>query len=115
MVCGATHNFTARSWIEKNQLPTDQLTTPLGVKLADNSPPREATHQTESLPINNEACSFLQSFTVIELDGSDALLGKEWLSKCNPEIDFVTHEVRLKNGFFVANDKNFSPDLPDQR
>ena len=88
--CGASHNFISRSWVERHELKTEPLRVPLGVKLADSSPPREVSHQTEVLPIHVATCSFLQSFAVIDLDGFDALLGKEWLSDCNPRIDFVT-------------------------
>ena len=101
--------------MERHELKTEPLRVPLGVKLADSSPPREVSHQTEVLPINVATCSFLQSFAVIDLDGFDALLGKEWLSDCNPRIDFVTHEVQLQNGSFVADGRRLLPGLPDQR
>ena len=109
--CGASHNFISRSWVERHELKTEPLRVPLGVKLADSSPPREVSHQTdppEVLSINVATCSFLQSFAVIDLDGFDALLGKEWLSDCNPRIDFVTHEVQLQNGSFVADGRRDS-------
>ena len=49
------------------------------------------------------------------MDGFDALLGKEWISDCNPRIDFVTHHVQLQNGSFVADGKCLPSGLPDQR
>ena len=113
--CGASHNFISRSWVEEHELGTERLPNPLRVKLADSGPPREVTFRTEVLPINVATCSFSQSFTVIDLDGFDALLGKEWLTDCNPQINFVTHKVQLKNGSFIADGKGLPPGLPDQR
>ena len=98
--CGASHNFISRSWVERHELKTEQLSTPLGVKLADSGPLRQVDFRTEVLPISVAPCSFSQSFVAIDMDGFDALLGKEWLSDCNPQIDFVTHHVQLQNGSY---------------
>ena len=113
--CGASHNFISGSWVERHELKTEQLSTPLGVKLAESSPLRQVNFRTEVLPISVAPCSFTQSFAEIDMDGFDALLGKEWLSDCNPRIDFVTHHVQLQNRSFIADGKCFPSGLPDQR
>ena len=113
--CGASHNFISRSWVERHKLKTEQLSTPLGVKLADSGPLRQVNFRTEVLPISVAPYSFSQSFAVIDMDGFDALLGKEWLSDCNPRIDFVTHHVQLQNRLFIADGKCLPCGLPDER
>ena len=92
--CGASHNFISRSWVEKNELKTEQLSTPLGVKLADSGPLRQVNFQTEVLPISVAPCSFSQSFAVIDMDGFDALYGKEWLSDCMQPTDWFCNSPR---------------------
>ena len=42
-------------------------------------------------------------------------MGKEWLSDCNPRIDFVTYHVQLQNGSFIADGKCLPSGLRDQR
>ena len=114
--CEASHNFISRSaGVERHELKTEQLSTHLGVKLADSGPLRQVNFQTEVLPISVAPCSFSHSFVVIDMDGFDALLGKEWLSDCNPRIDFVTHHVQLQNRSFIADGKCRPSGLPDQR
>ena len=113
--CGASHNFISRSWVERHELKTEQLSTPLGVNLANSGPLRQVNFGTEVLPISVAPCSFSQSFAGIDVGGFDTLLGKEWLSDCNPRIDFVTHHVQLQNGSFIVDGKCLPSGLPDQR
>ena len=38
-----------------------------------------------------------QSFTVFSLQRYDAILGKPWLTRHNPGIDFRTHEIKFSS------------------
>jgi hypothetical protein len=89
---GATRNFLSHSFVRKHQLPTSTLQNPLRVRLADGSIMKTA----ECLP----AASFKVGvygenldLVLAQIDAFDLILGKPWLTKHNPTIDWTTNTI----------------------
>ena len=65
------------------------------VTLADGRTTSETRMCTVTLTVKIADDSEKQSFTVFPLARYDIILGRPWLAKNNPKINFQTNEVRI--------------------
>ena len=93
---GATGNFIDRDYVKTNRLTTRSLSTPVPVYNVDGTP-NEAGSITEvaDLILRYKNHSERALFAITGLGKQNLLLGHTWLQKHNPEIDWVTGEVKM--------------------
>ena len=93
---GATGHFIDRNYVKANWLTTQTLSVPIPVRNVDGTP-NEAGAITEvvNLILRYENHSECTLFAVTGLGNQDLILGHAWLKKHNPEINWVTGEVKM--------------------
>ena len=103
---GAGRNFLAEEF-----LATMDLTNDAKLKLYDiNTRVRQADGQlslsSKSISATFEVDGFRDqgTFVITTLPHTDAILGKPWLSKHNPDIDWNKHTITMSNGTTVQAD-----------
>ena len=91
---GATHNFVSSSWIRSSHTPLVPASDRLSVALADG-------HSCEVDHIANLSLNLGQGFlcnevlSVVPLVKYDIILGKPWLYRYNPDIDFRRNRIQI--------------------
>ena len=111
---GSTHDFIADSFVRKHHLDTDASSAVLSVTLADGSTSEVPQISTRTLRVTVGGFSEEQHFTVYPLTRYDAILGKPWLTRNNPSINFRTNEVQLDGEPFVAKLPSANPPTADR-
>ena len=111
---GSTHDFIADSFVRKHHLDTDASSAVLSVTLADGSTSEVPQISTRTLRLTVGGFSEEQHFTVYPLTRYDAILGKPWLTRNNPSINFRTNEVQLDGEPFVAKLPSANPPTADR-
>ena len=93
---GATGRFIDRNYVKANWLTTRTLLVPIPVRNVDGTP-NEAGAITEvvDLILRYENHSQHTLFAVTGLGNQELILGHAWLKKHNPEINWVTGEVKM--------------------
>src|SRR5215475_9521956 len=94
--CGADGQFLDVDFVEQNKITTHKLTRPIRVKNVDGSP-------NENGPVTEVADLMLRynghaervMFAVTRLGKEKLILGLPWLKEHNPEINWVTEEVKM--------------------
>ena len=82
---GASHSYISRGFVDKYNLPTKVLRTPMLV----SSPGAEymARRWCDRLPLRIGNYVFPSDLIVLESQGLDVILGMDWLSKCEGNIE----------------------------
>ena len=93
---GATGMFIDHAYIKANCLPTWTLSSPIPIHNVDGTL-NEAGSMTEIMELvlryrNHSERAF---FTVTGLGSQKVIMGHSWLQKHNPDIDWVTEEVKM--------------------
>jgi hypothetical protein len=93
---GATGMFIDREYVKANHLNTQSLSRPIPVRNVDGTP-NEAGSVTEMVELvlkykNHSEKAF---FAVTGLGWQNVIMGHSWLRKHNPDIDWVTGEVKM--------------------
>ena len=89
---GASHNFISSTFLKRLgrkglvKPSADSVHLPNGATLSSGS-------ILPSVRINLSGFTDAPTFHVLPLDAFDIILGKEWLSRHNPDIDWVSHRV----------------------
>jgi hypothetical protein len=93
---GATGMFIDRDYVKANRLTTRTLSTPIPVYNVDGTP-NEAGSITEAvcLILRYKNHSEATLFAVTSLGKQNLIMGHSWLQKHNPEINWVTGEVKM--------------------
>ena len=99
---GSTHDFISEAFVQRNGLVTESKDETLKVTLADGSSTSSGLQRTGPVKVIVKDFSDTQSFTVFPLSRYDAILGKPWLTRHNPDINFQTNEVKLNGEPLVA-------------
>jgi hypothetical protein len=89
----ASHSFVAASFVQKYNLPLSKLKNQMIV-----SSPRgdmHARHVCSKVCILIRGVEFLANLIVLESKGIDVILGMDWLSNNNGQIDCAKKAVRL--------------------
>ena len=100
---GASTQFLDLDFAVKNNLPLDLKPKPETLIVVDG---REATSQlTHTCTMNLTIDQHLETLTfqVTKLAGWNMILGKTWLKKHNPVIDWTRNTVTFSSGYCQAN------------
>ena len=91
---GSTHDFLSSKFVEKHQLQTHSMDTEFSVNLADGSTNTSGV-LTRTPPLLTKLGEFTerQCFVVFPLAKYDVILGKPWLTRNTPFIDFRTNKI----------------------
>ena len=94
---GATSRFIDRDYVKTNWLTTRTLSNTIAVCNVNGTPNRETGYITEAvdLILRYKNHSERTLFAVTGLGSQDLILGHSWLQKHNPEIDWVSGEVKM--------------------
>ena len=92
---GASHSFISSSFVEKHNIPTVLLKTPLLTR----TPGGDIKCQLGCLwvRINLSGVEFLADLVVLKSKGIDVILGMDWLSRHNGFIGCTDKVVHLTN------------------
>lgn len=93
---GATAHFVDASFVTKHRLSTVGKSTADAVRLADGT----VLHSTQVMPATPFSMgSYRDNATlhVVQLRGFDMVLGKPWLARFNPDIDWAHNILRLSH------------------
>ena len=94
---GASECFLSTTFVEKNKIKTRKSKEKLQIQLADG------TVRTSNLIVDQACVTFKDhaefiDFSVIELPKYEAILGKPWLDRWNPVIDWKKNNLAWKMG-----------------
>jgi hypothetical protein len=93
---GATGLFIDRDYVTTNRLTTRTLSAPIPVYNADGTPNEAGSvRQVADLILRYKNHSERAWFAVTALGKQTLILGHSWLRKHNPEIDWLTGEVKM--------------------
>lgn len=92
---GSTHDFISAEFVRRHGVKTHVVDEHFSVTLADGRTTAETRRCTAPLKVTISNESEQQSFTVFSLMKYDAILGRPWLTKNNPQINYQTNEVKI--------------------
>lgn len=93
--CGASCNFMAASFAERNHIATKRGRKRMTVTLADGT--RKDTRSTvQQAPMTIGAYSDRLNCICLPLQGYDVILGMPWLRRENPHIDWRSHRLIIQ-------------------
>ena len=93
--CGSTHDFISESFVQRHEIRTELGSESLQVTLADGRKTSLDLKTTNALRVVVKDFKDEQHFTIFPLVHYDAILGKPWLTRNNPTIDFRTNEITI--------------------
>lgn len=93
---GCTKSCIDKNFVERNHIPTHELTTPYSIYNADGSN-NEGGRVTKCVKIGMRMSDSLHQeqieLPITTLASSDIFLGYDWLAKHNPEIDWTDKQI----------------------
>jgi hypothetical protein len=94
--CGASDLFLDVSYVSREHLTTKKLSKPIPVHNVDGTP-NEAGPIAEvaELDLSYEGHTERAIFAITALGDQNVILGLPWLREHNPEVDWVTGEVKM--------------------
>jgi len=94
--CGATGLFVDRGFVDRNRITTRTLSRPIPVYNIDGTLNEAGSIQeVVDVVLRYRDHSERVQFAVTGLGKQDAILGYTWLKEHNPEVDWVTKEVKM--------------------
>src|SRR3954463_3475906 len=104
---GSSGNFVREKFANSVQLPLQPKNTPYQVKLADKMTldvNQAAPHTKLQIQDHRDTIDL----DVLPLEGNDVILGKSWLRKYNPHIDWKENRITFPDNHDIIQ-KNISP------
>jgi hypothetical protein len=92
---GASCNFISQHLLHSLKHSPSPLPHPLSVKLPKGAP-ITCTHVLHNAQVTIDTLTFHDSFYVLSMEGLEVVLGKPWLNKYNPNIDWPTNSMVIK-------------------
>ena len=94
--CGADGLFIDPDYVRDNQIPTKKLSVPIPVYNVDGSPNLAGmVKEVADLVVRYKDHSERALFAVTKIGKQTILFGYPWLKNHNPEINWVTKEVKM--------------------
>ena len=95
--CGATNEFVNVDFVNQHGLVTKPCEIKVQLANGITSPSGGVIGSECSIQTNSGTFEFRNEFLVTKLYGYDAILGLPWLAKFNPEINWATRTVVMKD------------------
>ena len=98
---GATGNFISMDLVEKWCLPTEEIPTPIQVRLADGSEiilEETLTRLTLSVAGDTDTSVLELDLMVVPNLKFDLILGIPWLKEANPHVNWALGSIRFNSG-----------------
>ena len=92
-----THDFILEKFIKKHGISTTKSSDVLNVTLTDGSSRSQPMQTTDTLKTVVRSFTEHQRFVMFPLTRYDVILGKPWLTRTNPQINFRTNEVKVNS------------------
>ena len=89
----ATHSFISKDLVSKNKIPTRGVKRPIGVSSIEGKTPANIVCQNMTLGIDTH--NFRSDLFVLDLQGFDVIIGKDWMSKYEGQIDQASKMITL--------------------
>ena len=89
----ATHSFISRDFVSKNKIPNRGLRRPIRVSSTEGKMTANTVCQNMTLVI--ETHNFPSDLVVLDIQGLDIIIGKDWMSKYDGQIDQANKVVTL--------------------
>jgi transposase InsO family protein len=86
---GASSNFVRQDWVRRVRLPTEKLSAPLEVTLADGKVGAMLTHVVRVKALTTQGSTAPCHLTVMERLSHEVILGLPWLRKAGVTIDYA--------------------------
>jgi hypothetical protein len=90
---GASHSFISAAYVEKHNLPIALLRCQMIVSSSGRDMPTRQLRPKVNLKIRG--IDFVANLIVLELKGTDVILGMDWLSKHKVRIDCAKKSIKL--------------------
>lgn len=95
---GSSHDFISARFVREHKVQTQALEGIFSVTLADGRTTSESRLRTLPLKVKLADGNEKLTFTVFPMTQYDIILGRPWLTKNNPQINFRTNEVKTGSG-----------------
>ena len=92
---GSTHDFVSEDFVRRHHLETQTGDDVFTVTLADGTTNTRPHVSTKPLHLTLPDLGEEQTFSVFPLSRYDVILGKPWLTKNNPTVNYRTNEVKI--------------------
>ena len=89
----ATHSFISKDFVSKNKVPNHGLRRPIRASSTEEKTTENTVCQNMTLVI--ETHNFPSELVVLELQGFDIIIGKDWMSKYDGQIDQASKMITL--------------------
>ena len=114
---GSTHDFMSADFVHKHNLETQTTGGVFTITLADGTTNRQQHTLTQPVHLVLPDLREEQTFTVFPLSRYDVILGKPWLAKNNPLINYRTNEVKIGDSqpwiAQLALENHLQDEIPD--
>ena len=94
---GATDCFVSTAFVEERKLDLNKRKEKVKINLADGTT-RVSTKYVKQACVSFEEHMEFLDFTVINISNYEAILGKSWLDRWNPAINWIENSMQWKMG-----------------
>ena len=94
---GSTHDFVSAEFVRRYKIPMEPGKGTFKVTLADGTSSEHQHQVTEQVKIVVRDFSKQRRFTILPTCSVDIILGKPWLTRHSPDINFRTNEIVLNS------------------
>ena len=94
---GSTHDFVSAEFVRRYKIPTKPGKGTFKVTLADGTSSDHQHQVTQQVKVVVRDFSEQRRFTILPTCSVDVILGKPWLTRHNPDINFRTNEIVLNS------------------
>ena len=94
---GSTHDFISEDFVNRHGIPCESVDSDFHVCLANGTTSVQPMRTTGTVKLTISKVGEYQTLTVFPLSRYDVILGKPWLTKNNPNIDFKTNTINVSS------------------
>ena len=89
----ATHSFISKEFVSNNKIPNCGLKRPIRVSSTEGKMPANTVCRNMTLGFKTH--NFPSELVVLDLQGLDIIIGKDWMSKYDCQIDQASKRIML--------------------
>ncbi|KAG8736030.1 hypothetical protein FRC10_009880, partial [Ceratobasidium sp. 414] len=94
---GSSRNFMDITYARRKEIPLIELTHPRSVIAIDGNETAEKIRFRANITFELQGRTFKSRFYLMPLGDTAAILGKEWLSEHNPDINWRNMDIRYRD------------------